>query len=76
MVQVTEVAAGLTIPLTCKIRIFPDLDKTIAYAQVLCSENDKAMSHVQEMLCGSNVYSSEGCMAPQMRTLQIFRRPT
>ncbi len=32
--QVTAVASGLKIPLTCKIRIYPELDKTVAYAQV------------------------------------------
>ena len=32
--QVTAMAAGLKIPLTCKIRIYPELDRTVAYAQV------------------------------------------
>lgn len=33
--MVTTIAAGLRVPLTCKIRIFPDLDKTVKYAQML-----------------------------------------
>ena len=28
-------AEGLDVPVTCKIRIFPELQKTIAYAQML-----------------------------------------
>lgn len=29
------VAAGLTVPLTAKIRIFPELERTLAYARML-----------------------------------------
>lgn len=33
--MVTELATGLTTPVSCKIRIFPDLEDTIAYARML-----------------------------------------
>ncbi|KAF7395472.1 hypothetical protein HZH68_009522 [Vespula germanica] len=32
---VNTVSAGLRIPLTCKLRVFPDIDKTIEYARML-----------------------------------------
>lgn len=33
--MVTAIAAGLTVPLTAKIRIFPELSRTLAYATML-----------------------------------------
>ena len=33
--MVTGIAAGLRVPLTAKIRIFPELDRTLAYARML-----------------------------------------
>ncbi len=33
--MVTGIAAGLTVPLTAKIRIFPELERTLAYARML-----------------------------------------
>lgn len=32
---VTTLAQGLTVPVTCKIRVFPDLERTLAYARML-----------------------------------------
>lgn len=33
--QVRGVSQGLTVPLTAKIRIFPELERTLAYARML-----------------------------------------
>jgi tRNA-dihydrouridine synthase 1 len=33
--MVTGIAAGLAVPLTAKIRIFPELHRTLAYARML-----------------------------------------
>ncbi|KAG0594770.1 hypothetical protein M758_UG107900 [Ceratodon purpureus] len=33
--MVTELAKGLTMPVSCKFRIFPDLENTLAYARML-----------------------------------------
>ena len=32
---VSELSQSVSIPVTCKIRIFPELDKTIAYAKMV-----------------------------------------
>jgi tRNA-dihydrouridine synthase 1 len=32
---VRHLASGLTTPVSCKIRVFPDLDQTLAYARML-----------------------------------------